>query len=376
MAALIVVFYHYLLSFYPGLFLNKLEFIHTNGNIEHFIRLSPFSIIYNSGFAVCLFFVISGYALSYKYFKTSSREYIRSSVVRRYFRLEVPILFSVLVSYILLKTGLYFNSIAANSFTKNIFWFSNLWSMQPDLWVALKEGLYSSLFNAGTLPYNPVLWTMFIEFIGSMVVFSILAIFGSFPKRFFVYAILIILLNTYYIPAFIIGLALCDYHHSPKKREISKIVLLLLFIIALYFCSYQRLEEKSIWSPLDFISLIDKSYLFIIGSSILFFVILNSTLLKRFFSLPVLQFLGKISFSLYLIHLLLIGSLACYLFDWLVTFHLGYHICFVATFILSLTATFTISYLVYKYVDRPGIQLSKWMYTRFFKGADKPAIAK
>src|ERR1700744_5323977 len=105
MAALMVVLYHYLLSFYPGLFLFKPEYYHTNSNIEHDIGISVFNIFYSAGFAVCLFFVLSGYALSYRYFETGSREYIRSSVIRRYFRLEIPILFSVLVSYLFLRMG-------------------------------------------------------------------------------------------------------------------------------------------------------------------------------------------------------------------------------------------------------------------------------
>lgn len=375
MAALIVLFYHYLLGFYPAIFLFKPPYVHTGNHLEYDIGTSVFYILCNPGFAVCLFFVLSGYALSYKYFETKSREYLRSSAIRRYFRLEIPILFSVLVSYILLRCDLYFNVYAANTFTKSTFWLNHLWYINPGIWTALKEGLLSSLFLGGTLPYNSVLWTMVIEFNGSMLVFSALALFGAFPKRFLVYILLIIILHKDYLPAFIIGLALCDYYHSSKQKRIPKFVNFLLFLLAIYISSYRKIEITSIWTPLNFIDNMDSSYLYILGASLFLFVTLNSYWLKRFFSTSALQFLGKISFSLYLIHLLLLGSLACFLFSWLMNFNLGYHLCFLITFIASLSVTIMVSYLMYRYIDRPGIKFSKWIYQKFFT-AKEASIAE
>ncbi len=366
MAALMVVFYHYLLSFYPGFFQFEPQYVHTNNNIEHTIALTPVSIFYNASFAISLFFVISGYALSYHYFISKDTEYLRSSVIRRYFRLEVPILFSVLVSYILLKTGAYTNIFIANTYTKSS-WFGHLWNMEPDFFAALKEGLYSSLFTGGTRPYNNVLWTMIIEFIGSMLVFAILALFGNSSKRFLVYGILIILLHADYIPAFIAGLALCDYYHSEERKVAPKISVLLVFLLSLYMGSYQAFEQQNIWSIFNFINWADKTFPYIIGASLFVYTVINSEWLKRFFSSPPLQFLGKISFSLYLIHLLIIGSLACYLFNYFISdMHLSYGVSFLLMFILSMSITIRASFAMYRYVDLSGIKLSKWVYHRFF----------
>ena len=57
LAAIIVVFHHYTLAFYPAL-----NFAYSNqthigdGKIELFIAHSPLNLCYNGGFAVCIFF--------------------------------------------------------------------------------------------------------------------------------------------------------------------------------------------------------------------------------------------------------------------------------------------------------------------------------
>ncbi len=367
MAALIVVLYHYLLSFYPELFPFNPNYIHTDNSLQDAFIYSPLNIFFNSGFAVCLFFVISGYALSYKYFITKDRQYLRESVIRRYFRLEIPILFSVVVSYILLKTECYSNLYTATTYTKSTFWFSHLWNMSPDFFKMLKEGLYSSLFLGGTSSYNPVLWTMLIEFLGSMLVFATLALFGDSSKRYLVYLLLIVILHTNCLPAFIIGLALCDYYHSKERNNFPISITALIFALAIYVGSYQKIGASGIWNILDIISNADKSFPFIIGAVLFVVAVINGKWLERFFSSPLLQFLGKISFSMYLIHLLIIGSLACSLFSWFYAImHLSYGVSFMITFFISLSFTIGASFLMYKYIDKNGIKFSKWIYTRFF----------
>ncbi len=371
MAALIVVFHHYLLSFYPRLFPANPDFVYSGGILQNTAILSPLNILYNSSFAIGLFFVISGYALSYKYFVSKNVEYLRSSTIRRYFRLEIPILFSVIVSYLLLKFGLYGNQAIAENYTHSTYWFGSLWNMNPDFFKMLKEGVYSSLFTGGTLSYNPVLWTMIIEFMGSIVVFAILALFGSSAKRFLIYGLLIIIIHVGFIPAFIIGLALCDYYHSEERKSSPSISVLMILVFALYIGSYQRIEVNSIWSIFNFISETDKSYPYIIAASFFLFAVINSNVLKRFFSTGIMQFFGKISFSVYLLHLLVIGSLGSFLFNYFFgAMHISYIFSFVLMITLSSAAIVGLSYLMYRYIDLSGIRFSKWVYQKSFTGKE------
>ncbi len=369
LAALMVVVYHYLLSFYPALFMYDADaqYIHTSRNIEQSIGFSPISVLWNSRFAVTLFFVISGYALSYKYFVTKDREYLSSSAIRRYVRLVVPVFFSVLVSFILIKTGAYSNVFTADNFTKSTYYLGSWWKGDVSFMGVLNESFRTVFFAGATSTYNPVLWTMIIEFFGSMLVFATLALFGNFSKRYLVYAILIVLIHSNFMPAFIIGLALCDYYHSEERKKSPKISVFLIFLFALYIGGYQSLQASNAWGIFDFIEVAGSAFPFIIGASCFLFAVINSEWLKRFFSSKPLQFLGRISFSLYLIHLIIIGSLACYLFGYFyTTLHLNYGLSFILMFIVSLCFTFGTSFIMYRYIDNNGIRLSKWIYLKFF----------
>ncbi|ERI10197.1 hypothetical protein HMPREF0083_01712, partial [Aneurinibacillus aneurinilyticus ATCC 12856] len=71
---------------------------------------------------------------------------------------------------------------------------------------------------------------------------------------------------------------------------------------------------------------------------------------KTFESIP-FKFLGQLSYSIYLLHLILLGSLSCYLFKLFYEIGILYNISFLYSFILSFTTLILISYLMYKYVD-------------------------
>src|SRR5690348_5116309 len=71
-AALVVVLNHYAWSFYPAIFTRSIEELHSKTKIESFIYNSynsPLGIVLNGTFAVCLFLVLSGFLVSFKYFK-------------------------------------------------------------------------------------------------------------------------------------------------------------------------------------------------------------------------------------------------------------------------------------------------------------------
>jgi peptidoglycan/LPS O-acetylase OafA/YrhL len=75
-------------------------------------------------------------------------------------------------------------------------------------------------------------------------------------------------------------------------------------------------------------------------------------------------FLGKISFSLYLLHMVVIltfSDLVFQAFFGVPSPGAGIWIALITTPVLLAS-----SYLMYLGIDRPGIRLSQWVYTRFF----------
>lgn len=371
-AALIVLFYHYLLSFYPALFRYESQYSHTSNLFERKVTLSVFNIFYSGNFAVCMFFVISGYALSYNFFRNkNSKINLIPSIIKRYFRLEILILFSLFISFILLSFGLYINHFVATEYTKCTFWLSNLWSIHPSFPEMLKESAFTTIFKGGTIKYNTVLWTMYIEFLGSLVVFTTLAFFGRLKIRYRIYLIIIIFLIVYfsYLPAFIIGIALADFYQSAQRKPLPGVVSIMLLIFGIYIGSYQTAgTTPTLWSSLNWLYYANKTFPYVTGASLIFIAVLNLNGLQRFFSSKIIQFFGKISFSLYLIHLLILGSLSCLLFqDFYTLLHFSYSASFLCMFIISFPFTIICSYFTFKYIDTNAIRFSHIIYNFILK---------
>ena len=102
-AALLVFFHHFFLFFYP---------VFCNGNstnkIVNIIIKTPLNIFsYAGNSSVCLFYLISGFLISYTYFYINNKNQKISSIFKRYFQLAIPILLSSIIIYIILKSEIF-----------------------------------------------------------------------------------------------------------------------------------------------------------------------------------------------------------------------------------------------------------------------------
>ena len=99
-ASFIVVIDHYILAFFPAMFFPLKYAFHYP--IEKVIASTPLSILYNGDLAVVIFFVLSGFVLSFKFFQKPDKEIAISSFIKRYPRLTIPVIFSCFVGYLML----------------------------------------------------------------------------------------------------------------------------------------------------------------------------------------------------------------------------------------------------------------------------------
>jgi peptidoglycan/LPS O-acetylase OafA/YrhL len=347
-AAFIVVIGHYLLAFYPDFIQASFNPYQITDPILKIIIYSPFRFFWSAELSVYIFFVLSSYVLSYKFFKYKDRSIVISSAVRRYVRLTVPILFTVFLSWIIMVLHLY-NNKEVGEFTGSIFLMSG-WDFTPDFFTMIKQGLWDVYFNFDSkTSYNAVLWTMKIEFLGSFMIFFIMYFFGDWSKRYIVYGILVIsLLGSNYV-SFVYGLIISDLYHSKYYQKlINKRIAIILMVFGLIFCIYNRFAFASLTRTA-----------MMMGS---FFIILSLTKLRRIQSIlekRVFTFLGNISFSLYLIHPLVLGSFSCILYKYMFRLGLAHHINVFITTIGSIPLILVISYLMYKHVDNTAIELSR-----------------
>jgi peptidoglycan/LPS O-acetylase OafA/YrhL len=369
-AAVNVMIMHFFVALAPAMVYGSELPSHLGGNLEQLFSTTPLGLIGAGNFSVCIFFVLSGYVLTQKYFKIRDDSIIISGALRRYIRLFIPVFASVMLSFLLASAGLYryYIETMVVSAGSN---YRGYWTFTPDIFDAIKQAGWNSFFLGGNIYYNPVLWTMTIEFYGSMLVFTMALLFGSLKNRWTFYlAAAVLFLNSYYL-AFVIGMALADTFNSKTPvlqifKTGNKIVLFIILVSGLFIGSYpiSPLTNDSLYMFLNngFFETPKVTY-HIIGAGMVMYALLNSQGLQNVFSSPVPVFLGKISYSLYLIHFLVISSFTCALF--LVLYPvLSYGAAVLISCGLSLLLIIPLSYLFYKYIDMAGVELSKVFYNR------------
>ena len=302
-AALVVVLHHLAHTFWPVA-------LHTT---------APWRSVFDGSFAVTLFFVLSGIVLSIAYFQRPAAATLGTAAVRRYFRLTLPILSTVLLGYVLMKVGAFANVAAADAMGRAPDqWLRHFYTFRPNLWNALKEGGYGVYRTYDSShSYNAVLWTMSVELYGSFFVLALLALVGSQRRRWILYLVLAAFLHAQwsYTLNFLFGLALCDYYVRtrtapipPKFGALTGTVLLLAGV----FIGSGVPGWFGDWIGIEFTSRRLDCQTF--GAVLIVLVALFCPFWERVLKLRVLVWLGGISFALYLLHHLVICSVGCGVF--------------------------------------------------------------
>lgn len=353
-ASLMVFFLHFVLAFFPAAQRGNPMQVHND--FELWLANSPFNIIYSGNFAVCIFFVLSGYVLSAGFFKLGSKEKIIKSFLKRYIRLEIPIFFSMFTSFLLLKFNLYSN-IEASKVTLSFNWLERNWIIEPNFINMLKES-FVTLFLKNEYFYNSNLWTMQIELFGSYLVYLLLFTFGKNKARPIIYFIAVIFFwKTFYL-AFILGVIISDLANTKENylnKFKSKSIAGLFLILGLTLGSF-NIVDNNLFYRLIKLDILFTQYK-IIGAFFIVLSVLCSDVIQKILLNPIPQFLGKISFPLYLIHLIIIGSFSCGLFLYLINI-LSYNLSVIVVFISTSCLVFTVSWYMYKYIDLLGIKIA------------------
>jgi len=159
----------------------------------------------NGTFAVCLFFVISGFSLSISYLQTGDEKGLARMAAGRYVRLAIPIF--AICSIIYLPLAL--NIIPPSGERPHpLDMFGTFTPSVAGLLEFSLVGVFVSQSNVEN--YDPPLWTMFYEFLGSFMVFATVAIVRSWRLRTCILAILFV------------ALALCEPFFLAVLRRNSR----------------------------------------------------------------------------------------------------------------------------------------------------------
>ena len=124
--------------------------------------------------AVTLFFVLSGFVLPLGFFRSGRTELVVRATAKRWLRLVCLVMLAVLLSWLLFRFGLYRHREAAQ--ISQSAWLGTFGGSHPgkdftpSLSGAVLEGSLLAFLREPDM-YNPVLWTMHHEFLGSFVTF-------------------------------------------------------------------------------------------------------------------------------------------------------------------------------------------------------------
>ncbi len=366
-ACFMVVLSHFAVSFFPALYYGLAPEAHYP-RIEIFIANSPLNILYSGNLAVCIFFILSGYVLSHKFFVCQDRNIALSGMIKRYVRLVIPVAAAMLILYAFIAAKMLYNEAVA-SYTKSELLLVVFTAGVPTLKDIIRQSFINSFFTGGTV-YDHVLWTMRYELYGSYMVFIFMLLIGLSRYRVIAYGLLAVFFWDSYYEGFVIGMFLADITASKdfgKKLRIPFFVKIVLLTAAILAGSYPMgvKQPVGLYRLITFSSqaLSAQVYHMLAAAIILFFALTESRVQSSLES-AVPSFLGKISFSLYLLHWIVVFSFSSFLVLFLRDLGIAYPLNIALVCCASVPVMFAASWPFYKYVDRQSMRLAN-AFSRF-----------
>jgi peptidoglycan/LPS O-acetylase OafA/YrhL len=364
-AALIVVFTHYIGAFLPYSAFANQGYYQQRFSFESLFFYPPFGLMIAGHFAVCLFFILSGYVLSYSYLgEARNTKKLCIAILKRPIRLGGVVLFTVMLGGALWYAGFYYNDAVADLSTSKP-WFSDLWKGGFDI-NAFLTNISGSLFSHAEI-YNKSMWTIQVELYGSMLVFLVLLFASNYKYRFILFIFLSVFFMRSFYQGFFLGMLVADLlKNKPIKlsANVRKLFELVLFSLFLYFSSYphyastEYLMHHTIYNFLPSDAGFEGGYPMLAAFLLFCFICLNDKV-KSFLNFKVFKFLGKISYGVYGVHILVIGSFSSWMF--LAVYpELGYAATFLLVLLSGLLLAIFLGYLITLYVDKPAIRLSNF----------------
>ncbi|KAK3687698.1 acyltransferase family-domain-containing protein [Podospora appendiculata] len=377
--------------------------------------------------AVAIFYVISGYVLSAKPLALIQAgdhvklgDSLASSFFRRWFRLYLPLFGTTLLYVTSWHVFGYWNGACEAKATLG----EELWNW----YVELKN--LSFLFNQGAIwpSFNTHLWSIPLEMRGSVVIFiACLALSRATTRArllcqlaliyYFIYIV-----DAYYCALFIAGMLQCDldllaaargtradngggyFPRFLRRLEPYKTFIFYhLFVIGLWLSGVpawsskvEDLRENPGWRWLSYLkpqAVLDFKWFFLFfAANMLVSSIPRIPWLKRFFESRFCQFLGRVSYALYLVHGPILASLGDRIYHavgfirqvgdyqkelapWLNIFPLskagpmGLEIAILVPQIILLPFTLWVADVVTRTMDEPAVRFAAWIYRRVLGAA-------
>jgi peptidoglycan/LPS O-acetylase OafA/YrhL len=279
----------------------------------HFpVYRSYIAVVFSGGgaLAVCTFFATSGYLLTIHRWHVSDEKRLLVQMLKRYVRLTIPILGSVLMFYAVLALRLSWSNDASAILDRDN-WLGEFGDVRPNFFQAITYGLYRVYIVARQQNYGPFLWTMAIQLWGSFIVLPIAyghkALREPYMALFFVIALLLLL----YPPAAamplgaLVALLQRDGIIFRKPAGATESAVATVIFVACILISSAVLT----WGR-------NGQMIQCILSGIVLMAAIRSRPLDYLFTRRSSRFMSRISFPIYLVQCALLISFTSYLVVW------------------------------------------------------------
>ncbi|PVH73578.1 hypothetical protein DL98DRAFT_607079 [Cadophora sp. DSE1049] len=384
---------------------------------DFFFQLPFIRLLYSGRFMVAIFFILSGYVLSYRPLrlarKSDSRalyDNLSSAAFRRTPRLFLPIVPAMFGT----ATIIYFTCYGAEDFTLNrcLPKATSLWRQSWDYVPVLVRMLDPSAWNEYYPPGLPHLWTLSMEFRGSMVVFLLVLGLGNTKPLYrlcllSLYAVFFLHLGKWDTFLFTCGPVLAELRisrteaqklletelqtrpmpsgYSNSKRTqtsfhwgvVTKVFWTINFIAGLflgswpafYACSSFGFRDLCYLTPAPYTGseTVEQYFWVSIGAFLLLLSFEHMEVLQKPFTTRLASYMGDISFGFYIVHWTMLFTVGTVIIgtckSWLPYGYPNYSLGFFVGAIITTPFVIWVGDIHWRAFDNGAVKCARWLNT-------------
>jgi len=344
------------------------------------VQLPFVRLVYSGIFMVTIFFVLSGFALTYSPLKkchagqsADAIASLPSSVFRRPFRLFMPVIPTLVATTMAIQhQGFYGHD--SNTLVGPVA--VGVWSHVLYVWGTLAGIITTSSINT----ILPPAWTLSPEYQGSLLVFTCCLVFARTPALVRILCVLALLAFFLYqanwqLCLFLAGMILGDIRQVRQKlpplkgleRKAASAASWLLLVFCLFLGGWPSDGDGYtaagyswfVWAPTFGIA--PRNFFPSVAAVGLVTALENLPVLQRGLSSRVMLYLGEISYGMYLVHWLVSRSFVCGLKHRMLEAGYSMGSAWTITFVMMLVFSIWLGDVNWRLFDKKSVRFSHWL---------------
>ena len=354
LACIGVLFHHFTLAFLPATYYGDMHLTKMRG-IDAYMAQSPFSWFMNGNYMVALFCLISALVLGLKVMDMTDKKELGNVILKRYPRLMLPIAPIILFVYIMLQQG-WFRHLDIVPVTQSPWLGSYYLNKVP--FKRCMESLFVTTWFSTDSTFSNAFWMLGYLLFGSYLAI-VLSTFswklkkGALGVVYVFCAILYVRVNTLSL-AFVFGVLLAYCYKYLKNMFGHSFIGICSLLIGIFLGGYPSgVMPGNIYRYFNCLPSEILTYQFwhIVGAFFTVYGICNIECLKKFLQKKTFKTLGKLSYSIYIIHIPFLFSVSCYIFKMLMMAEMSYVERVSMVFLISILGIIGIAYLYQHYIE-------------------------